>query len=94
MVIFLIPVPKLVKKSFFRKKKQFKDFSGSQNAQNLFWALKKNNLNDYIFSKGIFSEKARQILYKIHHFGIYVVKKYKLAHKNHKIDKLLKSPTI
>ena len=58
MVIFLIPVPKLGKKSYL-KKKQYKDFSGSQNAQKSILGIK-NNINDYIISKTLFSEKARQ----------------------------------
>ena len=33
MVIFVISVPKLGKKSYFEEKKQFKNFPGSQNAQ-------------------------------------------------------------
>ena len=40
MVIFVIPVPKLGKKSYLKKK--FKDFSGSKNAQKLILGIKNN----------------------------------------------------
>ena len=60
MVIFVILVPKLGEKKFI-KKKQLKDFSGSQIAQKSILGIK-NNLNDYIISKTLLSEKVRKVI--------------------------------
>ena len=48
-------------KKLFRKKKQFKDFSGSQNAQKSILGIK-TNMNDYIISNTLFYEKARHVI--------------------------------
>ena len=48
-------------KKLFRKKRQFKDFLGSQNAQKPILGIK-NNMNNYISSKTLFCEKANQII--------------------------------
>ena len=53
------PRTEIRQKKLFRKKKQFKDFSGSQNAQKSILGIK-NSLYDYIISKTLFSEKAPQ----------------------------------
>ena len=56
---FRNPRSEIRRKTLFRKK--FKYFSGSQNAQKSILDIK-NNMNDYIISKKLFSEKARQII--------------------------------
>ena len=61
MVIFVIPVPKLGKKSNLIKKSNLRIFPDPKNAQKSILVIK-NNLNDYIISKTLFSEKVRKII--------------------------------
>ena len=58
---FRNPRTEIRRKKLFRKKRQFKDFLGSQNAQ-----------KSVSFQKHYFVKK-HVILYKIDHFGIYLV---------------------